>query len=79
MRITARDLLALRLIDEIIPEPGGGAHTDPAAAAHAVGQAIDRHLAELAALPTETLLAARYQRYRAFGALLDSAPVALGV
>lgn len=79
MRITARDLLALRLIDEIIPEPGGGAHTDPAAAAHAVGQAIDRHLAELATLPTEALLAARYQRYRAFGAVLDSAPVALGV
>ncbi|MCS6803332.1 MAG: acetyl-CoA carboxylase carboxyltransferase subunit alpha [Chloroflexota bacterium] len=79
MRITARDLLDLGLIDEVIPEPGNGAHADPAAAARAVGQALDRHLAELTARPIEALLEARYARYRAFGVVLDPASVAMGV
>ncbi|GIW06002.1 MAG: acetyl-coenzyme A carboxylase carboxyl transferase subunit alpha [Dehalococcoidia bacterium] len=79
MRITARDLLALRLVDEVVPEPRGGAHADPAAAAMAVGQAIDRHLRALVSLPVEALLEARYARYRAFGALADALPTAVGV
>ena len=79
MRITARDLLALGLVDEVVPEPRGGAHADPAAAAASVSQAIARHLADLTAHPLDALLDGRYARYRAFGALADPVPAAVGV
>jgi acetyl-CoA carboxylase carboxyl transferase subunit alpha len=60
-------LLELGLADERVPEPVGGAHRDHDAAAREVGQALERHLAELEALPVEVLLAAREQRYRSIG------------
>ena len=44
MRLTAADLRELDVIDEIVPEPPGGAHADPAGSAAAVGEAIERHL-----------------------------------
>jgi acetyl-CoA carboxylase carboxyl transferase subunit alpha len=67
MKITAQDLKELRLIEDIIPEPLGGAHQDKAEAATAVKATILANLAELQALPTEDLLERRYQRYRAIG------------
>jgi len=67
MKITARDLKGLGVIDEIVPEPAGGAHADPAASAQAVGEAVSRALDELSTLSTEDLLAHRYRKFRSMG------------
>jgi acetyl-CoA carboxylase carboxyl transferase subunit alpha len=56
LKITARDLLDLKLIDEIVPEPDGGAHTDHAACAKLVGEVLARALDELMPVPPEKLL-----------------------
>jgi acetyl-CoA carboxylase carboxyl transferase subunit alpha len=68
LKLTARDLEKLGLVDEIIPEPAGGAHLDYGAAADAVGAAIRRHLNGIEAVSIEQLLEQRYQRYRKVGA-----------
>jgi len=68
MKLTAPDLLALGVVDEIIPEPPGGAHTDPAAACRRVGDVIERTLGELQRLPVKELIAQRYQKFRTLGA-----------
>ncbi|MEO7002531.1 MAG: acetyl-CoA carboxylase carboxyltransferase subunit alpha [Ktedonobacterales bacterium] len=68
MKITAPDLLQLEMIEEIIPEPLGGAHHDHAATAEAVKAALLRHLCELRAVPLDTLPDNRYQRFRKIGA-----------
>jgi acetyl-CoA carboxylase carboxyl transferase subunit alpha len=67
MKITAQDLLGLRVIDEIIPEPSGGAHRNPQAAARDVGEALDRHLTELEALSPAELVRQRLAKYMAMG------------
>ena len=67
MKITATDLKALGLIEDIIPEPLGGAHQGKTETAAAVKTAILKHLAELRALPVSELLNRRYQRYRKIG------------
>ena len=67
LKLTAPDLLALGLIDEIIPEPAGGAHADPDAAAVALSEALERNLAELDGQPAETLKARRAQKYLKMG------------
>jgi acetyl-CoA carboxylase carboxyl transferase subunit alpha len=67
LKLTAKDLLALGVIDEVIPEPPGGAHRDPAAAAGHLGYAIRKHLAQLRALSPEALVENRYQKFRAIG------------
>lgn len=72
MRMTARDQLELGVIDEIVDEPKGGAHADPAATASAIKKAIVAALAELAPLPTDQLLASRYLRLRRIGAYVES-------
>jgi acetyl-CoA carboxylase carboxyl transferase subunit alpha len=69
LKITAPDLLAARIIDEIVPEPIGGAHTDPGAASRLVDQALRRALGEIAALDRETRLARRYDKFRNMGRL----------
>ena len=68
LRITAPDLLRLKVMDAVIPEPEGGAHTDVIAAAANLKTAVTAQLRELLALSTEDLLAQRYERFRAFGA-----------
>ncbi|MBA3825580.1 MAG: acetyl-CoA carboxylase carboxyltransferase subunit alpha [Ktedonobacterales bacterium] len=68
MKITAADLLELRLIDRIIREPLGGAHRDHRATAEALGAALSEELAQLVALPSGVLLDHRYSRLRAIGA-----------
>jgi len=67
LKITAPDLLALGVIDEIVPEPIGGAHNDPAAAVALVGDAIARHLAEIRDLTPDQRFEARYAKFRAMG------------
>jgi acetyl-CoA carboxylase carboxyl transferase subunit alpha len=59
-------------MDEIIPEPEGGAHRDPDAAAQSVKEALHRNLETLRAKSTETLLEERYQKYRRIGHYQES-------
>ena len=67
MRITAQDLKKLGLIDEIVPEPLGGAHRDPATALAALGDAIAAALAPLKGLTPELLRARRREKFLAMG------------
>lgn len=67
MRITAQDLLELGIIDEIIPEPPAGAHSDLPAAVAAVGERLRANLADLLARDMADILVRRYERYRAIG------------
>jgi len=67
MKMTAPDLLALDIADEIIPEVVGGAHVDPARQAALVGEVLDRQLAELSTATPDALRAARYNRFRRMG------------
>jgi acetyl-CoA carboxylase carboxyl transferase alpha subunit/acetyl-CoA carboxylase carboxyl transferase beta subunit len=67
LRVTARDLLQLRIMDGIVPEPAGGAHEDHLAAARNLKTAIVSSLRELVGTPPEELVAARYDRFRMFG------------
>jgi acetyl-CoA carboxylase carboxyl transferase subunit alpha len=64
MRITAEDLQELKCIDGIIPEPDGGAHNDPDAAAALLDEALQRYLRELKSMPCDQLLASRYDKFR---------------
>jgi acetyl-CoA carboxylase carboxyl transferase subunit alpha len=74
LRHTAADLKQLDLIDEIIPEPPGGAHADPAGAAAAVGEAIERHLKELLEFDPEERRERRYRKFRAMGRFETAGP-----
>jgi acetyl-CoA carboxylase carboxyl transferase subunit alpha len=67
LRLTAQDLFKLGLIDQIVPEPLGGAHRDPGAAIDAVGRAIGRSLGDLAGLDGAGLRAARRQKFLEMG------------
>jgi acetyl-CoA carboxylase carboxyl transferase subunit alpha len=67
LRLTSDDLLSLGVIDEVVPEPLGGAHRDPKTAVLAVRERILHHLDALAAVPTEERLEARYRRMRSLG------------
>jgi acetyl-CoA carboxylase carboxyl transferase subunit alpha len=67
MGITAQRLARLNLIDEIIPEPMGGAHREPQVMAQSLREALVRHLTKLAALPIDVLLDERQRRLRGFG------------
>ena len=68
MKLTAPDLLRLGVIDDIIPEPEGGAHLAPVIALRQVDRALSRHLAELDKENGKSLAAARYQKFRKMGA-----------
>ncbi|PKQ15642.1 MAG: acetyl-CoA carboxylase carboxyl transferase subunit alpha [Actinobacteria bacterium HGW-Actinobacteria-7] len=68
LKMTASDLLGMGIIDEIVPEPVGGAHHDPAAMFVAVGTSVGRALLELSGIHREELVATRYERLRAVGA-----------
>jgi len=64
LRITAQDVASLGCVDEIITEPAEGIHTDHEAGAALLGEVLRRHLAELSALPLETMLDARQKKFR---------------
>ncbi|MGH2404999.1 MAG: acetyl-CoA carboxylase carboxyltransferase subunit alpha [bacterium] len=67
LRLTAMDLVTLGIIDEVIPEPRGGAHLDAEATFGAVRETLRRHLAALDAMPVDALLERRYAKYRRMG------------
>jgi acetyl-CoA carboxylase carboxyl transferase subunit alpha len=67
LKVSADHLEKLGVVDEIIPEPQGGAHNDPKQAASALGYALQKHLNDLRGLDTEKLVDARYERYRHLG------------
>ncbi len=67
LRLTARDLLDLKIIDAIVPEPAGGAHTNPDLAAQHVRAGLRRALRELESLAPKELKNARYLKYRNIG------------
>jgi acetyl-CoA carboxylase carboxyl transferase subunit alpha len=68
LKLTAEDLQRFGIIDEIVPEPLGGAHRHPATVVGAVLGTIDSSLQRLSGLSTEALREARYQKYRRIGA-----------
>ncbi|MBS0196101.1 MAG: acetyl-CoA carboxylase carboxyltransferase subunit alpha [Planctomycetes bacterium] len=72
LKLTASDNLELGIIDEVIPEPVGGAHRDPRTTAAAVSAWIDTQLTVLRALDINTLLEQRYQRFRKMGSYLET-------
>jgi acetyl-CoA carboxylase carboxyl transferase subunit alpha len=67
LKITARDLRGLGLVDDVVPEPLGGAHNDPAAIAATLREYLVRHLEAVLALAPEERLKQRYAKFRAFG------------
>ena len=67
LKITAQDLFKMKIVDRIIPEPPGGAHSDPEAAMRAVGDAVEEELKGLEGLSAETLKANRAERFYAIG------------
>lgn len=67
MKLSAPDLRKLGLIDDVIPEPVGGAHHDHQATASAFRDVVGRHLDALCGLPVDRLLEERYAKFRAFG------------
>jgi acetyl-CoA carboxylase carboxyl transferase subunit alpha len=64
LRITAKDMVELGVVDAVVPEPPGGAHRDPKATADLLAAELQKQLSELKALSLEQLLAARYQKFR---------------
>jgi acetyl-CoA carboxylase carboxyl transferase subunit alpha len=71
LKLSAPDLLRLGIIDEVIPEPLGGAHNDHEAAAAALKQAVLGALAALKPLSTEQLLNERYDKFRKLGQVAE--------
>ena len=67
MQLTAPDLKRLGVIDEIVPEPEGGAHLAPQIALRALDEALERALGALCRQSGEALAAARYQKFRQMG------------
>ncbi|MEA2610084.1 MAG: acetyl-CoA carboxylase carboxyl transferase subunit alpha, partial [Chloroflexota bacterium] len=72
MKMTAADQQALGVIDIVVPEPGAGAHAEPAETARRLKAIIVDRLAALAALPVEELVDSRYRRYRALGSYTEA-------
>ena len=71
LKLTADDLLRLKVIDEIIPEPVGGAHTDPDQTGERLRAALIRHVTELRKLRPEKLVRRRAEKYQAMGAFVE--------
>jgi len=74
LKMTAKDLLELELVDEIIREPLGGAHRDHHRAASHLKLHIRNQLRDLIGRPIEELLEQRYQKFRRMGAFLETSP-----
>src|ERR1043166_2589915 len=75
LKITARDLLSLELVDDVIPEPLGGAHNDLPATAETLKKHLIENLRQLLALSTSERLRQRYAKFRAYGHFLEKQPV----
>lgn len=72
LKLTAEDLLRLKVIDEIIAEPAGGAHTDPEATGEAVRDALIRHMTDLRRVKPDKLIRRRAEKYGAMGAFSEA-------
>lgn len=73
LRLTAKDLIRLGVVDEAVKEPLGGAHRDHEQAATNLGACLERHLEELSALSPSELVENRYRRFRALGEVIGEA------
>jgi len=71
LRITAKDLLHFKLVDEVVPEPLGGAHTDAVGTALNLKTHLLKHLEQVLALPIAARLKTRYEKFRKHGHFLD--------
>jgi acetyl-CoA carboxylase carboxyl transferase subunit alpha len=71
LKITANDLKGLGIVDEIVPEPEGGAHTSYESAARLLDQVLDRQLVALTNESVKDLLKARYEKFRTMGQFFD--------
>jgi acetyl-CoA carboxylase carboxyl transferase subunit alpha len=67
LKLTAHDLIGLKVADDVVPEPVGGAHRDKAQAARNLEAALKKHLDELMALTPEALVEQRYEKFRSIG------------
>ncbi len=74
LKMTAQDLTDLRIVDEVIPEPLGGAHREPRAVTERVAKSLTNQLVQLNELSIEQLLAQRDRKYRQIGAVSGIAP-----
>jgi len=73
LRMTSDHLERLRIIDDVIPEPLGGAHRDHREMATTLKSYLLRYIRELRHLPTEVLLSQRYEKFRRMGVYLETA------
>lgn len=71
LKITSKDLKEQGIVDEIVPEPEGGAHVGPEAAAELLGEVLDRELLILTHQSTKDMLEARYEKFRKMGQFFD--------
>jgi len=71
LRLTARDLKEMGVVDRIVPEPGGGAHRNPRAAMEELHRALSNELTSLAGMSPDELLKDRYRRFRKMGATAE--------
>jgi acetyl-CoA carboxylase carboxyl transferase subunit alpha len=69
MKITATDLASFGLVDVVVPEPAGGAQTDPESLFRSLDEVIESQLRELSALPPEAIVTGRYEKFRRMGHL----------
>ena len=76
MKITARHLLELNLVDEVVPEPLGGAHNDLIATSQNLKRCLLAHLEQLLAMAPSDRLQRRYERFRAHGHFAEKQPLA---
>lgn len=72
LRLTGDDLVRLGLVDEVLPEPVGGAHADPDAAGETLRDALIRHLGELRKIKPERLVKKRHDKYAAMGSFAEA-------
>jgi acetyl-CoA carboxylase carboxyl transferase subunit alpha len=74
LKLTAQDLLNLDVVDEIVPEPEGGAHRDCDSTAENLGKALRRNLQQLFEIPIDELLKKRYEKFRRLGTFAEGKP-----
>src|SRR5213592_1667320 len=75
LKLTAQDLLKLEVVDEILPEPAGGAHRNYDSAAANLGEALRRSLEQISQIPVAELLERRYQKFRRLGVFSEGKTV----
>ena len=74
LQITSRDCYSMGIVEEVVPEPPGGAHGDHDEAARLLDEALLRHMAPLLAMPSPDLLLHRYERFRYIDSLISAEP-----